>query len=641
MIMKIGMRFQNILFSLVLLLTLVAGIGLAAADEVTLTLEGITDGPLPNNAMDVYISGNYAYVADYTNGLVIVDVSDPTNPTTVGNFPSRIGDFGYTAAAISVAVSGNYAYVGNWYDDLYIIDITDKTNPTLANTYPAEDGVDEITISENLGFLAAEWAGMDIIDISDPVNPVFIGNYNTDDLAEDVAIQNNYAYIADRDDGVIIVDISDLANPSFVGSVDTPFDANSIEVSGKYAYVADAGETLIIDVTDSANPSIVANYPTIDSWGIALDSDYVYVGDGDNGVIVLNVNDPNNPILAGSYDTTGYAGRLNLIGDLLYVADGPLIILQVITPNSNILFKCKSGEGFTDFDKDYTNVFQICPAHDNNFDKTDRITTGPLYIVIHNTGGGTTQSNINLFQKKSRRASAHYLVGPDSNGEIRVIQMVSEKNNAWHADHIRRPLYEKDIFSKNSIGIEIVGHSGDPDWPTEEIYNTIVDLVNDIVQRNEEAGREIELTRRYIVGHEEINKKGKWDPGPNWDWKRFIEMDLGGTYEPSISLTATYEPSLKQVNLQINARSNGRDGFKIERSENGGQYEEVKKLRNVARLLSDNPATIEFIDRPPERAVATEYSYRVWAYVNKNRMWNKELAVYVDPSNEATVNVSP
>jgi parallel beta-helix repeat protein len=323
----ISIRF---LISAILIATiLIMSVGIGAANEVTLTLEGITADGLPNHAMDVCVTGNHAYVADYTNGLVIVDISDPANPTTVGNFPSRIGNFGYTAAAIGVAVSGNYAYVANWYDDLYIIDVTDKTNPTLANTYNIDDGADSITISGDLAFIAAAFAGVDIIDISDPVNPVFIGNYNTDDLAEDVAIQNNYAYIADRDDGVIIVDVSDLANPSFVGSCDTPYDANSIVVSGAYAYVADADDTLIIDISNQAAPVIVGQYDSGDAWGIALDGNYVYVGDGDNGVVVLNVNDPSNPVYAGSYDTAGYAGGLNIVSNLVYVADDSLVILRI------------------------------------------------------------------------------------------------------------------------------------------------------------------------------------------------------------------------------------------------------------------------------------------------------------------------
>ena len=33
-------------------------------------------------ALDVYVSGDYAYVADGDSGLAVIDISDPTNPGT-------------------------------------------------------------------------------------------------------------------------------------------------------------------------------------------------------------------------------------------------------------------------------------------------------------------------------------------------------------------------------------------------------------------------------------------------------------------------------------------------------------------------------------------------------------------------------
>jgi len=37
-------------------------------------------------AQGVALSGGYAYVADYDEGLVVVDVSDPTNPARAGSY---------------------------------------------------------------------------------------------------------------------------------------------------------------------------------------------------------------------------------------------------------------------------------------------------------------------------------------------------------------------------------------------------------------------------------------------------------------------------------------------------------------------------------------------------------------------------
>ena len=332
------------------------------------------------------------------------------------------------------------------------------------------------------------------------------------------------------------------------------------------------------------------------------------------------------------YDNTGLAEiQLNWQPS---VAPAPVVIDP---QKASSLFSSQSGQGYTLFEKDYLDVFQICPAHESNYSKSNRNTTGPLYVVIHNTGGGTTQSNINHFQTPNIRASAHYLVGRDSSGTIRIIQMVSESHNAWHADANRRTLEGKEINSTNSIGIEIVGHSGNHDWPSDEIYRAVTALVKDIVQRNRAKGRQIELNRSYIVGHEEVNQAGKWDPGPNWNWEQFMKTHLGGIYKPTMQLTATYDASSGLVNLQLEARANGRNGFRIERSEGGGPYEEIKRTSNLARSLSNNPEIIQLSDKPPLPPTATEYRYRIWAYIDGSQMFDGTSADYVNSSNEALV----
>ena len=52
------------------------------------------------------MAGNYAYVADYSNGLVIVDVSNPAAPTLKGSYNTAGNSYGVT-------VAGNYAYVAD------------------------------------------------------------------------------------------------------------------------------------------------------------------------------------------------------------------------------------------------------------------------------------------------------------------------------------------------------------------------------------------------------------------------------------------------------------------------------------------------------------------------------------------------
>jgi hypothetical protein len=38
------------------------------------------------SAWGVYVSGKYAYVADYDSGLQIIDISTPSSPSLVGTY---------------------------------------------------------------------------------------------------------------------------------------------------------------------------------------------------------------------------------------------------------------------------------------------------------------------------------------------------------------------------------------------------------------------------------------------------------------------------------------------------------------------------------------------------------------------------
>ncbi len=94
-------------------LLLLAGIAMLLALPGALADEG--PGPqvglagsydTSGSARDVAVSGGYAYVADNDDGLVVVDVNDPTNPVRAGGYDTS----GY---AHGVAVAGGYAYVAN------------------------------------------------------------------------------------------------------------------------------------------------------------------------------------------------------------------------------------------------------------------------------------------------------------------------------------------------------------------------------------------------------------------------------------------------------------------------------------------------------------------------------------------------
>ncbi len=264
------------------------------------------------NANDVTISGNYAYVADGEAGLKIIDISDPVNPILKGSIDID--------NAYKVTVTGNYAYVADESIGLKIIDISNPENPILKGFIGTDYYAEDITVSGNYAYIADGGDGLKIIDISDPENPILKGSISTY-FAQSVTVSGNYAYVAEDDGGLKIINISDPNNPILKGFIGTDYSAQSVTVSGKYAYVAEEdGGLKIIDISDPNNPILKGSISTSYALGITIYGNYAYVADGEAGLKIIDISNPSNPILKGSIGTY-WAQGIAVYGNYAYVAD--------------------------------------------------------------------------------------------------------------------------------------------------------------------------------------------------------------------------------------------------------------------------------------------------------------------------------
>ena len=177
-------------------------------------------------------------------------------------------------ATHAVALQGNYAYIGVG-PRLVILDISDPTQPTLSGqSPPLPETVERIKVSGGLAYIADGDSGIYIFDISDPAAPSQLGHYDTDGTAYDLAVEGIYAYVADGGDGLKIIDISNPAAPSQVGNIDTPSTAYGVAVRGIYVYVAAYySEIRIINVQDPQHPIEIGHYDDV-SWPVKITLDW-------------------------------------------------------------------------------------------------------------------------------------------------------------------------------------------------------------------------------------------------------------------------------------------------------------------------------------------------------------------------------
>lgn len=224
-------------------------------------------------AGDVYVSGDYAYVAAGSNDLHVVDISNPATPTMVGSV-ALLGN------ALKVHVSGNYAYVAtdnNLNNSLVSVDISDPTSPFQADaefvvTYPLD-----VYVSGDYAYCPYYVGGLMVIDVSDPTAMTTNAGNLGGQWGVAIQVSGNYAYVVHDVDGLRVIDVTDPTMPTLAGTLALGSSASNVFVVGDRAYVTSDYGLEIIDVSDPTMPTFVTNSEMANAKGVYVTGDHAYV----------------------------------------------------------------------------------------------------------------------------------------------------------------------------------------------------------------------------------------------------------------------------------------------------------------------------------------------------------------------------
>ncbi|MBU4446267.1 hypothetical protein KJ656_14495, partial [bacterium] len=111
----------------------------------------------------------------------IINIAEPSNPTTTGMTPIQITS-DKTQEAWGVKVVGNYLYVAAYKAGLYIYDIGNPMAPVFVGSFIADDGSSEsreVFVKDGIAYIADAWKGLRIVDVSNPESPTELALYNT------------------------------------------------------------------------------------------------------------------------------------------------------------------------------------------------------------------------------------------------------------------------------------------------------------------------------------------------------------------------------------------------------------------------------------------------------------------------------
>jgi hypothetical protein len=142
--------------------------------------------------------------------------------------------------------------------------------------------------------------GLSVVSVADPAHPAVVGRCSTSaEGARGVAASGDYAYVMDFSNALLrVVSVADPTQPVEVGRCSTRGPAYSAAASGDYVYVPDTGGLSVFSVADPAHPVQVGNCGS-GEWGayqVKVAGDYAYVGAMYDGLRVVSVEDPTDPV---------------------------------------------------------------------------------------------------------------------------------------------------------------------------------------------------------------------------------------------------------------------------------------------------------------------------------------------------------
>ena len=257
--------------------------------------------------IDDATGGVYAIVGG--NGMSVVDVTDPTNPTQIAHLTSVPG--------FDVKVWQNYAYCGTSGGGTgRVVDLTDPANPTIVGSFPSPHN---IHIDER-GYMYNSSPGVRIYDLNpDPTNPTFLTQVGSE--GHDVTVRGDIMVDCHGFAGTNIYDVSDPANPAFITFISAPdityHHQGDISADGNYVYICDElgnhpqADVSVWDISDPASPTRVFDVadPTATPHNLYILDGNAYMSYYTAGFKVFDVSDPAQMILLDDYDTSSSSGE--------------------------------------------------------------------------------------------------------------------------------------------------------------------------------------------------------------------------------------------------------------------------------------------------------------------------------------------
>jgi polyhydroxybutyrate depolymerase len=308
-------------------------------------------------AMGIIVHGDMACV-DESNigtwpgskkGSWLIDVSQPAFPAET----RRATNYRNGVPAGDLLYLLTYPEQGE-HDELHIFDIADPSNVVQISAFELWGRAADLIVDGTLAYVALQnfltpnTAGLQIIDVSDPAAPFEVSYMpSTPTDYQQLVVEGDLAYLASPSGfgslkGLHIIDVSDPAEP-----VELMFDTTRGAVYAANGNLVFSGPDRwsppslhILDISDPAAPAEAGFFllPELDPEGepwdgnpiraVATEGRFAYVAIHKLGMLVLDIQDPANPVEVGYFRPEATIHDVDIEDGYIYLAsdDGLYIV---------------------------------------------------------------------------------------------------------------------------------------------------------------------------------------------------------------------------------------------------------------------------------------------------------------------------
>ncbi|MBN1208458.1 MAG: hypothetical protein JXB05_26595 [Myxococcaceae bacterium] len=275
----------------------------------------------PTNGVpvDVFVAGGYAYISALEEGLYIYDISNPAAPRRALQLKPSEGDAWHQAV-----VRDQTLYLASTKRGVLLYDVSNPEAPLSLKSFPAEAvDVRALAFDGSWLYAASPQPNAEVI-VFDATHAreltvakryfVEQSNPGVGDRPYDVLAQNGRLYVSHWSYGLAVSDVTDPTKPKLLGRYvydNATTRTAAVGTFGSRTLAFEAGEfwgasLRVLDVTAADNITQVAQFklrPEISIRALALSGTKLYLAHYQDGLRVLDVSNPNEPLQTGYYNT--------------------------------------------------------------------------------------------------------------------------------------------------------------------------------------------------------------------------------------------------------------------------------------------------------------------------------------------------